>query len=171
MGLVLAPKLYIYIFASTEFLIFATTEMDMDEIISYEQAFLAYCYHSGNGVAQDYLKAMQWILIAANQGYKIAAGEMFYFGQGVDQDFGKTMYWCKLAAENGNTMAKYLMGKLYHEGKGFEPDLEQYIRLTKETALTGHASSQYSLGLFYLREQKPLRSKAGNFRYSIVALL
>ena len=50
---------------------------------------LATLYLTGDGVPQDYVQAMTWLLIAANQGEVTAQsmlGAFYHDGQGVPQD-------------------------------------------------------------------------------------
>ncbi|KAF9434417.1 hypothetical protein BGZ76_008049 [Entomortierella beljakovae] len=67
-------------------------------------------YFGGNGgVPQDYVKAMEWYLEAANHGHsndQYGVGDMYYSDQGVPQDHLKAMGWfLKSAANQGNGSA------------------------------------------------------------------
>jgi TPR repeat protein len=61
-------------------------------------------YANGQGVSQDYAKAMQWLRLAAQQGSGLAQanlGVMYNNGQGVPQDFGKAFMWYVVATTSG----------------------------------------------------------------------
>ena len=58
-------------------------------------------YYHGYGVAQDYVGAVKWYRLAANQGValsRFALGAMYYHGRGVPTDYIEAFKWVKLAA-------------------------------------------------------------------------
>ena len=99
---------------------------------------LGIMYHTGKGVAQDYVEAFDCYKLAAEQGYadaQINLGIMYYLGEGVAQDYGQAAHWNKLAAEQGYADAQINLGNMYYSGQGVAQDYEQakhYYRLAVE---------------------------------------
>lgn len=63
---------------------------------------MGYAYYHGNGLNQDYEKAVEWFTEAANQGHIKAQetlGSMYYFGQGVKQDLAESARWNMLKGQ------------------------------------------------------------------------
>lgn len=61
-------------------------------------------YANGQGLPQDYVKALQWLRLAARQGDGLAQanlGVMYSNGQGVSQDLVKAYMWYEVAANSG----------------------------------------------------------------------
>jgi TPR repeat protein len=72
------------------------------------QTALGWMYGNGQGVPQDYAKAVAWYTKAAAQGYATAQynlGVMYYDGQGVPQDYVQAHKWLNLAASKGQENA------------------------------------------------------------------
>lgn len=66
-------------------------------------------YYTGNGVPQDYKKALQWFSKAAEQGEALAQynlGLMYFNGFGVPQDYVQAYKWFNLSAAQGNEKAR-----------------------------------------------------------------
>jgi hypothetical protein len=62
-------------------------------------------FKRGQGVAQDYVEAVRWYKLAAEQGDASAQfnlGNMYRKGQGVAQDFTRAHMWYNLAAVSGD---------------------------------------------------------------------
>mgnify|MGYP003517569551 FL=1 len=73
-------------------------------------------YAEGKGVEQDYSKAAEWYLKAAEQGYVKAQfnlGNMYYTGRGVKRDYQEARKWWKNAAEQGNERAQKALEKYF----------------------------------------------------------
>jgi hypothetical protein len=71
---------------------------------AFAQTRLGLMYAKGQGIPQDYAKAMQWFRLAAQQGNGLAQanlGVMYYNGQGVSQDYVKAYMWSEVATANG----------------------------------------------------------------------
>ena len=89
------------------------------------QLHLGAMYHTGQGVTQDYEKALKWYSLAVIQGKakaKAALGFMYDQGHGVPQDYQEAAKWYRLAAEHGLAMAQSMLGEMYLEGKGVPQD-------------------------------------------------
>lgn len=70
---------------------------------------LGECYAFGNGVEQDYQKALEWYMKAADQNDSEAQyniGVCYFAGNGVEADWYKAVEWYKKSADNGNERAK-----------------------------------------------------------------
>lgn len=62
-------------------------------------------YYEGIAIEQDYQKAMEWYLLAADQELALAqlnTGDLYENGYGVPQDYDKAFEWYKKAADQGN---------------------------------------------------------------------
>ena len=71
---------------------------------------LGVMYEKGEGVRQDYRKAIEWYEKSANQGYAAAQynlGLMYYQGKGVRQDYHKAKWWFGTACDFGYQMGCY----------------------------------------------------------------
>ena len=76
-------------------------------------------YFEGEGVKQDYAKAVKWFRKASDQNYPEAQtnlGFMYHNGKGIKQDYAKAMEWYKKACENGNQMGCDNYKILHQEG-------------------------------------------------------
>ena len=103
------------------------------------QATIAWMYHTGKGLNQDYKKAYEWYLKAANQGHSIAMnniGVLFENGWGVKKNYADAVKWYRDAAELGYSYAQYNLGLMLLNGKGAKKDK------TKATYWLGLASLQ-----------------------------
>jgi TPR repeat protein len=70
---------------------------------------LGCCYENGDGVPQDYKKALEWYRVAAEDGaidaeYNI--GRCYYLGRGVKQDSVEGNNWMMRAAKHGHKEAQ-----------------------------------------------------------------
>ena len=73
-------------------------------------------YYRGEGVPQDYQKALRWFLKGADERWDqalYAAGYMYHEAIGVEQDYKKAMEYYRLAAEQGYAPAHFGIGRLY----------------------------------------------------------
>lgn len=117
------------------------------------QNSLAGCYHSGEGVEQDYTQAAQLYKKSAEQGYYLAQsnlGEYYYYGLGVEQDYVKAAIWHKKSAEQGYAHAQYKLGISYSKGEGVEQDYNEALKWTTKAAEQDYAGAQYNLGYIYV---------------------
>ncbi|KAG0055233.1 hypothetical protein BGZ83_009288 [Gryganskiella cystojenkinii] len=80
-----------------------------DQETAQAQLLLGCQYQHGDGVPQDYYKALEWYLKAANQGLAIAQynlGVMYDKGRVVPQDYCKAVKWYSKAANQGYARAQ-----------------------------------------------------------------
>lgn len=134
---------------------------------------LGACYYSGNGVEQDYEKAVEWYLKAEKQGewdcnanYTLA--KCYEYGIGVKQNYAEAekryriiadnnMYewhhWdrikCRIGAEQNDAESQYKLGVYYENGKGVKQDYEEAIKWYRKAAEQGYIKAQKSLGDCY----------------------
>lgn len=111
---------------------------------------LAALYTSGQGVTQDYNRAVAWFKYAANAGVANAAynlGVLYQQGLGVEQDMPLALNWYRRAALQGHAEAEYNLGIAYIEGIGtpFNPQLA--AALFQQAAMKGIVEAAYNLGL------------------------
>jgi TPR repeat protein len=96
-------------------------------------------YDKGEGVRQDYVEAVKWYRLAADQGRAIAQcalGGMYAAGAGVPQDFTKAARLFKLAAEQGNANAIANLPVILHQVL-FTPGTKVKLVGLKAVALNG----------------------------------
>ena len=94
-----------------------------DDMLSNAQTEhnLGVMYLLGEGVSQDYKKALYWFEKASDQGLAGAQynlGAMYYSGQGVSQDYQKALYWFEKASDQGLAEAQCILESLYESGYG-----------------------------------------------------
>ena len=95
------------------------------------QFSLGVMYLNGEGVPQDYSKAVQWFRKAADQGDAGAQtnlGVMYNQGKGVPQDYAQAMQWYRKAADQGNAWAQSNLGGMYDEGQGVPQDYAKSVQ-------------------------------------------
>ncbi len=92
------------------------------------QAAIGVMYHMGQGVPQDYMKAVQWYRRAAEKGNAASQanlGVMYAKGTGVSRDLVQAYVWYDLAATRGerrhargrDKLAKQLSAEQLSQGK------------------------------------------------------
>ena len=89
---------------------------------------LGYSYSSGEGVEQDYEKAVEYYQLAADQGNADAQynlGYSYYFGEGVEQDYEKAVEYYQLTADQEVPAAMFALGDCYYLGNGVDQDLKK----------------------------------------------
>lgn len=119
---------------------------------AYAQAELGYRYHTGEGIEQDYSKAIQWYRLAAEQGQPYAQynlGLAYAFGQGVEQDPAQAAEWYRKAAAQGQKVAAFSLGLAYLHGDGVEQNAAAAAKLFQQSANSGYARAQVHLGSLY----------------------
>ena len=97
-------------------------------------------YFEGKDVEQDYGKAAEWFLKAAEQGHANAQrylGYMYYHGKGVEQDHGKAAEYWRKAAEQGIAVAQFNLGYAYDEGEGVPQDYAKAAEWFEKAAEQG----------------------------------
>ncbi|KAF9932234.1 hypothetical protein FBU30_008656 [Linnemannia zychae] len=112
------------------------------------QISIAELYREGEEAPQDYERAMEWYMEAANQGDPIAqwnVGSLLYHGLGVKQDFLKAMTWYLKAARQGYSAAQYSIARLYECGQGVRKDEAKALEWYFRAAENGYVPAQQYL--------------------------
>ena len=111
-----------------------------------EQKSLGYKYYYGEGLCQDYAKALYWYRASATHGYPVAfyyIGICYQQGTGVTQSYTEAFKWFLLAAEKGDADAQYNVGVYYKNSKyGIGVDYKESFRWLKEAVRQGKESAQ-----------------------------
>ena len=126
---------------------------------------IGHIYRYGEGVEQDYTKALEWYNKAANAGNDSAMysiGYMYDYGEGVEQDYSKALEWYNKAVNAGNAAAWYNkavnagnaaamnnIGRMYEFGKGVEQDYTKSLEWYNKAANAGNATAMYNIGYMY----------------------
>ena len=115
---------------------------------------LGICYDEGQGVEQDYEKAVFWYRKSAEQGNDSAQYNLalcYVKGQGVEQDYEKAVEWYRKSAEHGDSRAQFNLGHCYYKGQGVEQDYEKAVYWYKISAEQGNSRAQLYLGNHYAK--------------------
>ena len=111
---------------------------------------LGLMYDLGQGVEQDYKKAIEWYEKAAEQGYAKAQynlGIIYHKGQGVEKDYVQAVMWYEKAAEQGDADAQYKLGLAYDTGFGVDYDESKAREWYEKAAEQGHEGAKDGLEL------------------------
>jgi uncharacterized protein len=114
-------------------------------------------YQNGQGVAQNYDKAREWLQKAAEAGNADAMnnlGELYYYGRGVARDYTQARAWYEKAAAADNANAMYSLGWMYEKGSGvIIRDYTQASNWYQKAAAAGNTEAMYNLGVLYQNGQ------------------
>ena len=94
-----------------------TVEAQAERGVADAQYRLGLKFASGTGAAQDFARAAQWFLKAAEQSHPLAQfnlGVMYAEGKGVLSDKAQSMMWIERAAHLGDAGAQYRLGIIHH---------------------------------------------------------
>ena len=109
---------------------------------------IAKLYWLGAGVDQDYLKAHDWLLKAAELDHAAAQarlGFMYTDGLAVRQDFDQAFQWYSKAAKGGNVDGLYNLGIFYYYGWGVERDTTMAAQYLAAASALGDAPAEEAL--------------------------
>lgn len=112
------------------------------------QLTLAIMYGKGNGVDQDYEKAVYWYTKAAEQGNAQAQnnlGVRYELGEIVNKDDEKAVYWYTKAADQNYAMAVNNLGGLYFRKGNDDEAFPWYLK----AAELGYIKAQVFVGVAY----------------------
>lgn len=119
---------------------------------SNAQNSIGICYTKGNGVPQDYEKAVSWYRKAAEQGNPNAQfnlGLSYSRGEGVTKDLSLAAYWYKKAAKTGLPQAQFNLSICYFLGEGVSQSSSKGVEWCKKAAEQGFISAQLELASCY----------------------
>ena len=108
---------------------------------------IGHIYRYGEGVEQDYTKALEWYNKAANAGNDSAMysiGYMYDYGEGVEQDYTKALEWYNKAANAGNSAAINNIGYMYEFSEGVEQDYSKALEWYNKAVNAGNAAAWYN---------------------------
>lgn len=87
---------------------------------------LAAMYRDGNGVVQNYKRAVALFTSAAKYGYpsaQFSLGALYRTGEGVKRDYPRAIRWYLMAARQADPEAQNSMGIMYESGRGIKRDI------------------------------------------------
>ncbi len=119
---------------------------------AWAQMRLGVMYDNGEGVPQDYGKAMKWFRKAAEQDFDLAQydlGVMYYNGQSVPQDYVEAMKWFRKAAEQGYDLSQFNLGVMYFNGQGVPQNYAEAMKWYRKAAEQGVSKAQQNVGVMY----------------------
>ncbi len=114
---------------------------------------LGVTFANGEGVEQDFAKALEWFRHAATNGNPKAQnslGLMYLNGVGVQTDFAEAFEWFQKAVRNGSVWAQNSLGLMYVNGAGVQRDPAKAFEWFSKGAELGHSEAQNNLGVMYL---------------------
>jgi TPR repeat protein len=115
-----------------------------DAIAEYN---LGLMYYAGQGVAQDYERAVMLFRGAAEQGdppSQYSLGVAYEFGAGVQRDYVEAAAWYRRAAEQGYIDAQSALGFMYGDGVEIPADYVQaYLWLSLAATAGDTDASEY----------------------------
>lgn len=101
---------------------------------------------------QNYQKAIEYYLLAANQGHPLALcglGTIYREGLGVEKNDRKAFEYFQAAANKGEVHALIILGDFYLKGNGVEKNDHQAFVCYQTAANQGHVSGWYAMALMY----------------------
>ncbi|MDR3293678.1 MAG: hypothetical protein LBT20_06215 [Clostridiales bacterium] len=107
----------------------------------------------GEGVPQDFTKAVKWYKKSAKKGNADAQNNLGYayeVGRGVpQQDYAEAAKWYAKSADQGNANGLYNLGNSYYKGMGVKKDSKKAAELYGKAGAQGHSDAQNNLGYLY----------------------
>ena len=113
---------------------------------------LGVIYLRGNGVDQNYLKAIEYFELAAKKNNAVALlnlGFIYSFEFGVTRDYLKAIKYFELSAEQNCSESFLNLGYLYYEGLGVQRDVLKAINYFKMAAKQNNSCALFNLGIIY----------------------
>jgi TPR repeat protein len=111
--------------------------------------------HKGQALEQrkEYVEAMRWYRVAADQGSvdaQVAIGDLYGLKQVGRPDYATALLWYRKAAERGNSAAQDNVGFFYMNGMGVQQDFAEAMRWLRKAADQGNEVAEFNIGLLYL---------------------
>ncbi|MGL4767823.1 MAG: tetratricopeptide repeat protein [Formosimonas sp.] len=101
-----------------------------------------YKVKEGQTIPVDYMQALYWFNIAANEhqnsNAQVSLGYMHSMGLGTPTDKAKAVHYYRLAAEQNNNIAQYNLGQMYRYGTGVTKNLKTAMNWYKKAADNGN---------------------------------
>lgn len=114
---------------------------------------LAWDYHQGDGVPQDYERALYWYEKAAKAGNAQGMYNMgvnYERGFGVPIDYATAIKWYTRAASAGAANAMNNLGVMYRDGIGVPVNTTEAGKLFRQAAEEGNVNGMTNIGWLYL---------------------
>lgn len=115
---------------------------------SVVKATLGFMFFSGLGVIQDYSKALEWFIEAAQQGNVVAqknVGTIYAGGYGVPRDYREAARWYLMAAENNDAVMQKRLADMYILGLGVPADKLEAVKWYRRASENGlESAGQYA---------------------------
>ncbi|WP_371229647.1 tetratricopeptide repeat protein [Roseovarius sp. 2305UL8-3] len=116
------------------------------------QSALAFAYHDGTNVAQNFSTAAEWAARAAEGGDAKAQnllGRYYHSGLGIEQNQAEALRWLKAAAEGGDPDHLYDLGRALEHGADGSSDPAAAAQAYAWASKSGHLEAIVSLGVLY----------------------
>lgn len=118
----------------------------------YSMAMLGDRYYRGKGFKQNYYKAFEWYMKAAELGVKQAqynVGGCYEMGRGIKKNMVKAIYWYTKAAEQGLEAAKRNLVRIELQKSNTQEDITSYLPTyvwegERDTAIKDEFGVEYS---------------------------
>ena len=118
----------------------------------YSMAMLGDRYYRGKGFKQNYYKAFEWYMKAAELGVKQAqynVGGCYEMGRGIEKNMVKAIYWYTKAAEQGLEAAKRNLVRIELQKSNTQEDITSYLPTyvwegERDTAIKDEFGVEYS---------------------------
>lgn len=130
----------------------AALEQRAEAGVKEAQYSLGVGYDTGQGLTQNYEKAVHWYMRAAEQGMAEAQynlGVAHSKGNGVEQNHTEAVKWYTKAGEQGLAKAQYNLGVAYSKGLGVPQNFAEAAKWYRMAAENGMSQAQYNLGVIY----------------------
>ena len=132
---------------------FVYVMLEETEMSPKEMRELGRSYESGQGVEQDYVKALEWYTKAAEAGDSNAmfnTGYLYDMGYGTEKDHEKAFEWYSRSADAGNPTGMFMVGQGYYSGYGgVEQSYSKAFEWFRRAADNGDSNSLYYIGMMY----------------------
>lgn len=113
-------------------------ELQIDSLSANDKNIIGLCYYYGLYLEQNYLKAVYWYSLAADDGWAPAERNLancYKNGQGVGKGLQQAALWYERAAKHGHPTAQCTIAEMYYKGCGVKKDKEKaWCRLEKAIA-------------------------------------
>jgi uncharacterized protein len=117
------------------------------------ETYMGIMYVSGDGVAADNARGLDFLRKATDQGFVDAQAVMgILYGRGyagLPRDDRQAAIWNRKAAEQGHVDAEARLGEAYLTGAGVDKDYEQALPWLRKAAESGNDAAQAELGWMY----------------------
>jgi TPR repeat protein len=113
-------------------------------------------YFGYEGVAKDYVEAVNWFRKAAEQNVAPAQynlGTCYVLGRGVAKNEVEAVKWFRKAAEQGHSRGQNNLGAAYEIGQGVAKDEVEAVKWYRKAAKQNDAMAQHNLGRCYANGQ------------------